>query len=155
MGRARDILNYYRLDAKDFPEVKELIKQKLTERGKKWSSASGQNMTDIISILDTEFNDKLFLGFSRIARELDTKESELYMRERKVAEREKAVEEKEALIEYPFMDKRYNDVYILSVALRNSFKNRADMTDKEVQLRIIEMCENVLLNQGDTNDSNT
>lgn len=149
MGRARDILNCYHLDAKDFPEAKELIKQKLTERGKKWSSASGQNMADIISILDNEFNGKLFLGFSRIARELDAKESELYTRERKVAEREKAVKEKEALIEYPFMDKRYNDVYILSVALRDSFKNRADMTDKEVQLRIIEMCENVLLNQGE------
>lgn len=155
MGRARDILNYYHLDAKDFPEVKELIKQKLTERGKKWSSASGQNMTDIISILDAEFNDKLFLGFSRIARELDNKESELYMRERKVAEREKVVAEREALIEYPFMDTRYKDIYTLSVALRDSFKNRADMTDKEVQLRIIEMCENVLLNQGENHDSNT
>lgn len=155
MGRARDILNYYHLDAKNFPEVKELLKEKLTERGKKWESASGQNMNDIISILDAEFNDKLYLAFRRIAKELDCKESELNMRERKIAEREKAVTEKEALIEYPFIDVRYKDIYTLSVALRDSFKNRSDMTDKDVQLRIIEMCENVLLNQGESSDSNT
>lgn len=155
MGRARDILNYYHLDAKNFPEVKELLKEKLTERGKKWGSASGQNMNDIISILDAEFNDKLYLAFSRIAKELDSKESELNMRERKIAEREKAVAEKESLLEYPVMDVRYKDIYTLSVALRDSFKNRSDMTDKDVQLRIIEMCENVLLNQGESSDSNT
>lgn len=155
MGRARDILNYYHLDAKNFPEVKELLKEKLTERGKKWGSASGQNMSDIISILDAEFNDRLYLAFSNIAEELDRKESQLDMREREIAEREKAVAEKESLVEYPFMDTRYKDIYTLSVALRNSFKNRAGMTDKEVQLRIIEMCENVLLNQGESDDSNT
>lgn len=149
MGRARDILNYYRLDAKDFEEVKILLKQKLTERGKKWESSSGQNMADIISVLDTEFNDKLFLAFSRIARELDKKEAELDITVRQLQEREKKVTEKENLVEYPFIDTRYKDAYMLSVALKDSFKNRADMMDKEVQLRIVEMCEKLLLNQSE------
>lgn len=155
MGRAKDILNYYHMDAKNFPEVEEFLKQKLTERGKKWESSSGQNMIDIISILDAEFNDKLYLAFSRIARELDKKEAEINTTIRKLQEREKKVAEKENLVEYPFMDTRYKDTYMLSVALRDTFKNRAEVTDKEVQLRIVDMCEKLLLNQGATDDSNT